>query len=43
MVEARDRAILNFAGVNVRVPPEVVVRNVDLSTEFRILSYYLAR
>ncbi|HSJ28275.1 MAG TPA: redox-sensing transcriptional repressor Rex [Acidimicrobiia bacterium] len=43
MVEARIRAILNFTGVNVRVPPEVVVRNVDLATEFRILSYYLAR
>lgn len=43
MVGAEIRAILNFAGVNVRVPSSVVVRNVDLSTEFRILSYYLPR
>jgi redox-sensing transcriptional repressor len=43
MVRAAIGAILNFAGVNVRVPPEVVVRNVDLSTEFRILSYYVSR
>jgi len=42
MVEAKIGAILNFAGVTVKVPPEVVVRNVDLSTEFRILSYYLS-
>jgi redox-sensing transcriptional repressor len=41
MVEARIGAILNFASVNVTVPAEVAVRNVDLSTEFRILSYYL--
>ena len=41
MVEAEVGAILNFAGVTVKVPPEVVVRNVDLATEFRILSYYL--
>lgn len=41
LVEARVGAILNFAGVRVAVPPDVVVRNVDLSTEFRILSYYL--
>lgn len=42
MVAARIGAILNFAGVTVRVPDDVVVRNVDLSTEFRILSYYLS-
>ncbi|MEX2653640.1 MAG: redox-sensing transcriptional repressor Rex [Acidimicrobiia bacterium] len=42
MVAADIRAILNFAGVTVRVPSEVVVRNVDLATEFRILSYYLS-
>lgn len=41
LVAADVRAILNFAGVRVAVPPGVVVRNVDLSTEFRILSYYL--
>jgi len=43
MVEANIGAILNFAAVTVKVPPEVFVRNVDLSTEFRILSYYLSR
>lgn len=43
MVAAHIGAILNFAGVTVRVPDDVVVRNVDLSTEFRILSYYLSR
>lgn len=43
MVAAQIGAILNFAGVTVRVPDDVVVRNVDLSTEFRILSYYLSR
>ncbi|MEX2279877.1 MAG: redox-sensing transcriptional repressor Rex [Acidimicrobiia bacterium] len=42
MVAADIRAILNFAGVTVRVPAEVAVRNVDLATEFRILSYYLS-
>lgn len=42
MVGADIRAILNFAGVTVRVPAEVAVRNVDLATEFRILSYYLS-
>ncbi|MFP5331182.1 MAG: redox-sensing transcriptional repressor Rex [Acidimicrobiia bacterium] len=41
LVTAQVGAILNFAGVTVQVPPEVVVRNVDLATEFRILSYYL--
>jgi redox-sensing transcriptional repressor len=43
LVRASVGAILNFAGVNVRVPEPVAVRNVDLSTEFRILSYYLPR
>ena len=43
LVASEIRAILNFAGVTVRVPADVVVRNVDLSTEFRILSYYLSR
>lgn len=42
MVQASIGAILNFAGVTVKVPDDVFVRNVDLSTEFRILSYYLS-
>ena len=41
LVAANVGAILNFAGVRVSVPAGVVVRAVDLSTEFRILSYYL--
>lgn len=41
LVTAHVGAILNFAGVRVTVPARVVVRDVDLSTEFRILSYYL--
>jgi len=41
LVTANVGAILNFAGVRVTVPAGVVVRDVDLSTEFRILSYYL--
>lgn len=41
LVSARVGAILNFAGIRVQVPAEVAVRNVDLSTELRILSYYL--
>jgi redox-sensing transcriptional repressor len=41
LVAADIGAILNFAGVRVTVPTGVVVRDVDLSTEFRILSYYL--
>ncbi|MGH8874477.1 MAG: redox-sensing transcriptional repressor Rex [Acidimicrobiia bacterium] len=36
------RSILNFAPAVVRVPPGVEVRNVDLSTELQILSFYLA-
>jgi redox-sensing transcriptional repressor len=34
------RLILNFAPVRVRVPESVQVRQVDLSTELQILSYY---
>lgn len=33
-------AILNFAPVHLAVPDEVVVRDVDLSTELQILSFY---
>lgn len=34
------RSILNFAPVRVNVPEGVAVRQVDLSTELQILSYY---
>ena len=35
------RAILNFAPVVLRVPPEVVVRNVSFLQELAVLSYHL--
>lgn len=40
LVGAGIRLILNFAPVRVRVPDGVQVRQVDLSTELQILSYY---
>lgn len=40
LVDAGVKLILNFAPVRVRVPEEVQVRQVDLSTELQILSYY---
>lgn len=40
LVAAGVSSILNFAPVRVSVPPEVPVRQVDLSTELQILSYY---
>ena len=41
LVEAGVRAILNFAPVSVSAPPGVTVRNVDLTSQMEILSYYL--
>jgi redox-sensing transcriptional repressor len=40
LVAAEINSILNFAPVRVRVPDGVAVRQVDLSTELQILSYY---
>ncbi len=40
LVEAGISSILNFAPVRVGVPDGVAVRQVDLSTELQILSYY---
>lgn len=40
LVKAEIELILNFAPVRVRVPETVEVRQVDLSTELQILSYY---
>ena len=40
LVEAGVSSILNFAPVRVVVPEAVPVRQVDLSTELQILSYY---
>ena len=40
LVAAGIAAILNFAPSRVKVPKRVAVRQVDLSTELQILSYY---
>jgi redox-sensing transcriptional repressor len=40
LVSAGVSSILNFAPVRVIVPEKVPVRQVDLSTELQILSYY---
>jgi len=40
LVAAGVTSILNFAPIRVSVPPSVPVRQVDLSTELQILSYY---
>jgi redox-sensing transcriptional repressor len=43
LVEHGVRSILNFAPVNVNVPATVSVRQVDLSMELQVLSYYGSR
>ena len=43
MVVAGLRAVLNFAPVHVRVPVDVAVRRVDLSTELQMLSFHRSR
>lgn len=40
LVRLGIRSILNFAPVRVSVPSEVAVRQVDLSMELQVLSYY---
>ena len=40
LVNAGIASILNFAPIRVTVPDGVAVRQVDLSTELQILSYY---
>lgn len=40
LVEAGVRSILNFAPIRVEVPASVSVRQVDLSMELQVLSYY---
>lgn len=42
LVESGVRALLNFSGVQLSVPPTVVVRNVDMNHELAILAYHLA-
>jgi redox-sensing transcriptional repressor len=41
LAEAGVRSILNFAPAVLQVPPGIDVRQVDLSTELQILSFYL--
>jgi len=41
LVEAGITCILNFAPAKLTLPPEVIVRDVDLSRELAVLSYYL--
>ncbi len=41
LVSAGVRAILNFAPITVSAPDEITVRNVDLTSQMEILSYYL--
>ena len=43
LVEHGIHSILNFAPVRVRVPESVSVRQVDLSMELQVLSYYGSR
>jgi redox-sensing transcriptional repressor len=43
MVAAGLRTVLNFAPVHVRVPSDVAVRRVDLSTELQMLSFLRSR
>ncbi len=40
-VEAGVKAILNFAPINLRVPPDVVLRTVNMSMEMEYLSFFL--
>lgn len=41
LVQAGVRNILNFAPAVLRLPPDVVVRNVDFVQELAVLSFYL--
>lgn len=43
MVAAGVKAIINFAPITIDVPAGVVLRQVDLSVELQILSYYLQK
>ncbi len=43
LIEAGIRAILNFAPARLEVPPDVAVRNVDLSRELEVLCYHIGR
>jgi redox-sensing transcriptional repressor len=40
-VNAGVKAILNFAPINLKVPPDVVLRSMNMSMEMEYLSFYL--
>lgn len=40
-VKAGVKAILNFAPINLKVPPDVVLRSMNMSMEMEYLSFYL--
>lgn len=42
LIEANIRAILNFAPVTLKLPPDVALRNVDFVQELAVLSFHLA-
>lgn len=41
VVRAGVKAILNFAPINLKVPPDVVLRSMNMSMEMEYLSFYL--
>jgi NADH/NAD ratio-sensing transcriptional regulator Rex len=41
VVKAGIKAILNFAPVSIKPPPEVICMPVDISSELKILSHHL--
>jgi redox-sensing transcriptional repressor len=43
LVKAGVRAVLNFAPTIIEVPPDVSLRNVDLTRELEVLCYYIDR
>lgn len=43
LVAAGIKAVLNFAPVTIVVPPEVILRQVDLAVELQILSFHQER
>ena len=42
LVQAQIKAILNFAPVTLKLPPDVVARNVDFVQELAVLSFHVA-
>jgi redox-sensing transcriptional repressor len=42
MTEAGVRSLLNFSPRVIKVPPRVIMRNVDLSVNMEVLSFYLS-